>query len=602
MKDLPQLIVALESLDDSANYIHISDANYETTYYCPCCKSIVKPRACKEDVDYQVQPHFYHENGGCSEESFVHYICKTWLFEKGSKFKIKNDTYTVNNIETEKTFHTQFGDYRPDIVVNTEENKTFFFEIKYSNKKTEHYIPKWDELETDVVEVDARELINQKHSNNVPEFKLIYSDGECFIKSYLRHDYEDTIARRKIEWKRQDKLNYKIQWERLDWFWNTLQEYANFKKSKEDTLNAFATLEYEDQIWCFVNVKGKVCVSLKEDFKEIINNQFFEELNIISKKNNDIIGFKINYEHTSPLVYMVHFSSNFLYLDYNLHEIVSHKIKLKNGLLLKTDFTEDLSALKKRMDIFKRLDDIDKISKLYYVKAITPVSHWASLNYTASSLFFKVVFHENIHNNYIKEEIGTITDNLYNINIYGVEDYFKSFKKNALLTFKSEQIECLLKNNSNYSDAISYLNSKCRSLNMEMSIKIAKNLRSVWLFYKTQEIDCFTFYNDDTFDNIGDRLIKRFSSKIDRYIKIHNIIERYINIINLCKNKHWRIDELTTCQKMRLYLFNDISYVVFDFSNVCDSDLDKYIKSKIFSSMKELADGLCGDVRVMEEK
>ena len=198
-KDLPQLIVALDSLDNSANYIHIKDAKEDTLYYCPCCKGIIKPRAYKDDKEYQVQAHFYHENGGCNEETFIHYICKMWLFENGCKFKVNEQIYTVNKIETEKTYHTEFGDYRPDITVYTEENKTFFFEIKNTNKKTENYIPKWDELENDVVEVDVRYFINQKVDSNIPEFKLIYSDGECFIKTYTRSDYEETISRRKME-------------------------------------------------------------------------------------------------------------------------------------------------------------------------------------------------------------------------------------------------------------------------------------------------------------------------------------------------------------------------------------------------------------------
>ena len=52
-KDLPQLIVALDSLNDEANYIHILDAKEDTNYYCPCCKEIVKPRAYKKDKNYQ---------------------------------------------------------------------------------------------------------------------------------------------------------------------------------------------------------------------------------------------------------------------------------------------------------------------------------------------------------------------------------------------------------------------------------------------------------------------------------------------------------------------------------------------------------------------
>jgi hypothetical protein len=254
-KDLPQLIVALDSLDDTANYIHINDAKEGITYYCPCCKGVIKPRAYKNDKEYQYQAHFYHENGGCTDETFVHYICKTWLFEVGCKFIVKDKLYVVDKVDTEKTYHTEFGDYRPDITVKTTLGKTFFFEIKYSSKKTEHYIPKWDELGNDVVEVNARYFINKKYENNIPEFKLIYSNGECFIKSYTINDYDETIAKRKLEWKRQDKINYKMMWERLDWFWITIQDYKLANTSLESVMESFIALPNQDKELCFEIIK-----------------------------------------------------------------------------------------------------------------------------------------------------------------------------------------------------------------------------------------------------------------------------------------------------------------------------------------------------------
>ena len=89
-----------------------------------------------------MQQHFYHTDGGCSEETFVHYICKTWLFEKGCRFIVCDIEYEVKNIEVEKTLHTSFGDYRPDIIVTSTIGKIFYFEIRTTNKKTEHFIPK----------------------------------------------------------------------------------------------------------------------------------------------------------------------------------------------------------------------------------------------------------------------------------------------------------------------------------------------------------------------------------------------------------------------------------------------------------------------------
>lgn len=271
-KDLPQLIVALDSLDDDANYIHIQDAKEGIEYYCPCCKGIVKPRAYKDDKEYQVQAHYYHENGGCNEETFLHYICKTWLFDIGCKFKIEDNIYYVEKIETEKTYETSFGGYRPDITVHTTIGKVFFFEIKYSNKKTEHYIPKWDELGNDVVEVDVRYFINQKFENDIPKFNLIYSNGECFIKTYTRKDYDDLIAKRKLEWKRQDKINYKIMWERLDWFWLRIQDYKLNNCDIENVKKAFCELSDKDKELCFEIIKKMSCIKeYNEYFRSIIN-------------------------------------------------------------------------------------------------------------------------------------------------------------------------------------------------------------------------------------------------------------------------------------------------------------------------------------------
>ena len=296
-KDLPQLIVALDSLNDDANYVHILDAKENTNYYCPCCKGIVKPRAYKKDKNYQVQSHYYHEIGGCNEETFVHYICKTWLFEKGCKFIVNNVQYEVENIDIEKTLHTSFGDYRPDIIVATTVGKIFYFEIKTANKKTELYAPKWDELGNDVVEVDTRYFINQKYKNDIPVFNLIYSDGECFIKSYSRNDYEDIIAKRKLEWKRQDKLNYKIQWERLDWFWEYLQDYYANKCDIKTLCQQFSKLDFSDQkfICSKLNTKKHKIVKFElENYYNDKNELKNVRLNHIShtiKKLNSEFGY-----------------------------------------------------------------------------------------------------------------------------------------------------------------------------------------------------------------------------------------------------------------------------------------------------------------------
>lgn len=311
-EQLPQLIVGLDSLDDSANYIHIADVKENTNYYCPCCKGLIKPRAYKKNINYQVQPHFYHETGGCSDETYIHYICKNWLFENGCRFIVNAIEYEVDNIEIEKTLYTSFGDYRPDIIVTTTIGKIFYFEIKVSNKKTELYVPKWDELGNDVVEVDTRYFINQKYQHDIPKFNLIYSDGECFIKSYSRTDYEETIAKRKLEWKRQDKLNYKIQWERLDWFWIEMQKYKQGNISIDNVFIAFSKLDLFDKEICFDLLKKQSCIKgNNQNFRDIINKEVkkFWKDNATTLIKNEITFDSYTIEPRTEIKVYYHFTS-----------------------------------------------------------------------------------------------------------------------------------------------------------------------------------------------------------------------------------------------------------------------------------------------------
>jgi hypothetical protein len=298
-KDLPQLIVAL---DKDSNYIHIRDTKDDCEYFCPCCRNSVKPRANKKDKEYQVQAHFYHVNGSCDEESRVHWIYKNWLFKSGSKFYVENTLYEVDYVEIEKTHKTSFGDYRPDITIHTTNNKVILFEVNFSSSKTENsYMEKWCELNYDVVEVNIRKLMNEDYNNEIPRFMLIYKDGECYKKSYATRDDYSEIAKIKKEWKRQDKINYKIMWERLDWFWLTLQNYKHQKETFENVLEAFKCINIKDKEICFDIIKKQSCIKGKVgEFRDIINaeiasfdiksminlNCVFDDLtaNIIDKK------------------------------------------------------------------------------------------------------------------------------------------------------------------------------------------------------------------------------------------------------------------------------------------------------------------------------
>lgn len=584
-KDLPQLIVALDSLKDDSNYVHILDAKEDANYYCPCCKGIVKPRAYKKDKNYQIQAHYYHETGGCNEETFIHYICKNWLFEKGCKFIVNNIQYEVESIKIEKTLHTSFGDYRPDIIVTTTVGKIFYFEIKITNKKTELYAPKWDELGNDVVEVDTRYFINQKYKNDIPVFNLIYSDGECFIKNYSRNDYEDTIAKRKLEWKRQDKLNYKIQWERLDWFWVDIQGYISGGKTSEDVLESFDKLDYYDKLWCYYTIKRKSCVDLKEFFKNNINQHF---MNMLDSLKDDRITILL--KQVSPKIYEVQYRTDFSYLDYTLFEEEIVKVKVQKGDILSLDYREDIkmkfSRLQERIkqceNILKR---INHISTLPYIKSIAPRSHWASEQYNFHNLYFNIEFEDYIHNKSVKEKIGETSIVSTSISENFVEEKYNQYKTDKLVDLENEIMKFALMNNQLYQTVISELVDMC-SQNDYLKIKVSNDYRRITLLNGYTLVFEYEYYKQDVFGNFENSIKELFIKHIREQTEQYSKITEYIKIINSCKNKMWKITFFDG-NFITLYIVdpNTNKELKFKHVSLCNSS---DIKKDIYENMKYL--------------
>lgn len=525
-KDLPQLTVGLDSLDDSANYVHITDVKENTNYYCPCCKGLIKPRAYKKDINYQVQPHFCHETGGCSDETYIHYICKNWLFEKGCKFIINDTIYEVDSIQVEKILHTSFGDYRPDIIVTTTVGKVFYFEIKVSNKKTDLYAPKWDELGNDVVEVDTRYFINQKCKNDIPEFNLIYSDGECFIKSYSRTDYEETIARRKLEWKRQDKLNYKIQWERLDWFWISLRDYKE-NNNDDKVEETFKFLDFSDQFEVCEIVKKMNCQSLYPKLHDIAISNFKSE---VLKLNSQIVTISIHKKKNCKNIILITIKINYSHIE----------ISLDSRKILYTDYTRiknEINAFKKRETKF-----IDSYKKLKETLAIG--------EYEINTEYGIDVY------SYIrgfKKKVGSMGDLHGNGLSQRRIDYFfecvECDKNNYNQEIRFDKIRRLLISNK----IIEKINSIALTINPRIAIDMNENLSIRCMFtYKDISCDLFVY---ETFrstqeielDDITSYILKKVVSQIREYNQIvtfdYGILDYLILIrdrINNCKNGLWQ--------------------------------------------------------------
>lgn len=522
----------------------------------------------------------------------MHYICKEWLFVPGCKFIVNGITYEVDSSETEKTLHTSFGDYRPDIIVTTTSGKIFYFEIRVTNRKTELYAPKWDELGNDVVEVDTRYFINQKYNDSIPTFDLIYSEGKCYIKSYTRKDYDHLIGTRKVEWKRQSKLDYKIQWERLDWFWNALSEYKKDESKKDSVIESFGAMDISDRVWCYQNIKGKSCVDIKQELAENINLYYLLQIKQLSILYPEV---SVDVQHISPLIYQINFSVDFVYGTYLLHDKATCKVKVKNKL-----FMPDMGFIKEEIADFyasyqhnkKVLFNLKEIEKLDYIQYIQPVSHYLADNKLISEVSFDVCFEDHIHNRYIKEDIGYINYPIAAITKRRLTKDYAKFREEALKALDAEFIDAVLSNSHELSDFIELHKAKNGMLGLRRSgNKVFYIRNSVDIEYCLLEIK-----NNTHIDEMACQVKNRYDMCLRKEHIIENIMDKYIGIINAAKNNMWHMMKTTNPYIYRIILdssYDQILKIEKPYSKTS-------IEHQLSAVMNEMASGLYSDVRLLE--
>ena len=563
-------------MNDDANYIHIDDVREGVDYYCPCCRGLIKPRAYKKDAGYQKQPHFYHESGGCKEETYVHFICKNWLFNKGARFIINGNEHEVESIETEKTLTTSFGNYRPDIIVHTTGDKIFYFEIKATNRKSEVYAPKWDELGNDVVEVDVKEFINQKIKDGIPVFNLIYSGGECFIKSYTKKDYDETIAIRKKEWKRQDKLNYKVQWERLDWFWETLRRFGNDECNKENVISAFMELCYEDKFWCYKNIKSKSCLDLKTDLAECFKNQFKIYLDGLLKKYP---GIEVEISHQSKLIYRLVCKTRLMIGGYNYLYETDINLKSSMGVIppydtLNTYLSERFTTiLESKKLLQKKIEHLLKFKELPFIKSIHPISHYNAANCRFEKLDFKVTFWDFISSNNKKEVIGSCVLRGEVITDSELEFQYNQFKIKAVNTFEQKLFNESLLCNLDYQYKLDEIKSMFKPLLFyDFELKVSKNCAEIILIENQREVSSFVVNRNSDQKDLPIKIENWAAYTLEKINHYLDLKSECTHIVNRCKNKLWGM----TGNYLELYLNRTESNTPYKYINMVGLSFDNY--------------------------
>ena len=171
MKDI-KLWYAYNEKDE---VVRIEDIKEDEKYHCPCCGEGVYPKALNSK---KVTMHFCHENGkSCSingGENFIHKFVKEVAFQKGQQIKVNTEDgikeYTIDEIIQEKSYKTSLGDYRPDITLLTKEGERIFIEICNTNRKSiDKYWGKWLYLSNMVIELKAKDLINNKFEIGILE-------------------------------------------------------------------------------------------------------------------------------------------------------------------------------------------------------------------------------------------------------------------------------------------------------------------------------------------------------------------------------------------------------------------------------------------------
>ena len=583
---LPQLIVAYDGNDEFANLIHVKKANKDNNYFCPCCGGNVRPRALDSSKE---QSHYYHITGKCTKESQLHFFCKNWLFETGSKFYIDDKLFVVESIEIEKPYETPFGKYIPDVTVHTTTGIDIYFEMFFANRKTgDDYFCKWDYLKNDVVEVNIKEYMFKTDKSAIPSFTYLYHSGICYSKPYIKRDlYANTIAKIKKELTRQNLLNYKARIEQLDWFW---QEIRN-NKSKEEILNIVSIMEYDDMVSCYNIAKRKQCVSyLKLDILNMINQK------VVSEVREEL---DLPYDEN-------------VYFDLKLIKGRTYKAGIR--LNIKTDhiiYDEVFDSLG-RWDKFDSLKGFPKIvfSKIIFKRdeiVITniDIDQLLRVYKNASKVKKKIIayeeqlldFEENTQykirmNNDSYTIITTISDGHYETLLDSCYIPGMNLEKLKLEIEKKEKE----KNDKRMMDVI-LGDQTCQSLIEELNCNrdlkcfvdfeyddrayVVLNIGNTSRRYYLEEI---------TIDEFKETMLK-CKDDLNNFIKRYNIISHLVEEINSCNNKFWTAKLSMHFDEIRVKIdqnkINGTTYenCYFPFCSDCSDDI---VKSQFINIMHKV--------------
>ena len=603
---LPQLIIAYDGNDKFANLIHVKKANKENDYFCPCCGGIVKPRALDSNKE---QSHYYHKTGKCTKESQLHFFCKNWLFEEGSKFYIDDKLFEVLSIDIEKSWDTPFGQYKPDVTVYTTSGETIYFEMFFTNRKTgDDYFCKWNYLDNSVVEINIKEYIYKTDNKTIPIFNYLYHNGICCSKSYIKRDlYATTIGKTKRELKRQEILNYKARIERLDWFWQEVQN-----NSKENILSILSNMEYDDMVSCYEIIKRKQCISyLKDEVLKIINKKVIEDIrNDLNIPFSEDVYFDL--EHIRGRTYQAGIRLNIktkhiLYNEIFWDECSGQPYRF-NNLKEFPRIVFSKTILNKNEVVFSE-KDIVCLNKTY--------EYVCNFRERLLELESEIThFEKDIYKIKLKNDACTVLMN--------VEGKFELLVENQELYYMTiNNIKDSIKNAINERKNKEFLNELFLSEEYKTWLKSTKKYKIINIKTDIKQIhNDIKFYmsicNKEVFNEILDCRLDDFNKKtrecqkiIDNFINKHSVFLDLIQRINNCANKFWKAEFNYSCYGVRITInqrkFPNIKYWTSSSVHFSPEESETLTEDLIIKKLEKTMHEVLKDIqiygyRVMEVK
>lgn len=594
----PELMYALDSKSEYADWKNVYNVSGSDVLYCPICLGRVKLWNGQDpNKAYKKQRCFHHIDGMCSQESRIHFAYKTWLLEQGSKFKVGETIYEVVNSEIEKTFHTKFGDYRPDITVETTEGKRFYIEIADTNKKNGDYISKWHELSNDVLELDVNEQLTKASTKEIPNFKLIYSSttGMCFVKEYIPKKYDEVTSQLNKCWSRYDLMKRKQLWERFDWFWLNTQKYYSNEFTIDDICYEFQKIDKHGKQIIYSCIKGSKHSIFRKYFLDILRNDFYKYLENI-KEFFDSYGYKtstslnsssynVTVKYSEDEYFISCMSKNFaLDKNYSYEEILDLERFLAECNEGKNRFKKYIKKLRS----FKNLSFID-IYPTYGVRDL----------YEIQRLRFNINYKANIHNKYILESIGHDSwELLDDLKIDNLKEHYNIFLEECLQEKEAEFVTHAINNDNLFMFYLNDITQKVKKIS-RLKLKISKDYRAVSLFDNaelliewnfTENLIFGDFENNfyDSFMNILTPLIDTEKERRINRRKINKVIKQYGDMLNNSVNQIWSF-EFDYLKRWKISVLNYVAvfnpeYSVFPLDEIL---LEEHIKKLFGEYMNE---------------